>query len=413
MRKNLLLFLLIFTTFLLFSKSCNGNTELTTSLNDSDIGLATPKIEYAYGKEVTLNIQNNLSEVVIIENKCPSPPLDIYRYENGEWLGLSATNKLDCANAQDIQIQPGEKNTLSYSKWTYSLFNELGRYQIRYELNEKTYFSNEFTIREPSMLTTFWREAFYKPIHNALIFTISILPGHSLALAIIIITLLVRTILLIPSQHALRSQRRLQEIQPKIEAVKKKYANNQEKIAMETMKVWQENKVNPFGSCLPLLIQFPILIALFYTIKEGLNPDKIALLYDFQQDFSLSSINISFLGIFDLTKIEIYFFPIAVGMLQFTQMKLALQRKKTKKDKKNEKSPAKKGQKQDLASDMENANKMMIYFMPLMIAFFTASIPSGVGLYWGTSTIYGIVQQVIVNKETPKNEPKVKVLDNK
>src|SRR3989339_407748 len=99
---------------------------------------------------------------------------------------------------------------------------------------------------------------------------IEVMPGHSLALAIIILTLIIRTILLVPSQHAIKSQKKLQEIQPKLEEIKKKYAGNQEKIAMETMKVWQENKVNPMGSCLPLLVQFPIMIALFYAVKYGI-----------------------------------------------------------------------------------------------------------------------------------------------
>ena len=411
MKKNLLLFLVVFTSIMLLSKGCSGNTEIESTLNNNDIGIATIKTEYAYGKEVKLSIQNNLQEEIVIENECPSAPLDVYQYVNGEWLQVSATLDIECGTIEDTVLQPGEKGSLSYGQWTYNLFSELGRYQVRFEHGEKTYYSNEFTIGSPSLLTNFWREAFYKPIHNALIFIVSVIPGHSLALAIILVTLIIRTILLVPSQHAMRSQRRIQDIQPKIEAIKKKYHGNQEKIAMETMKIWQENKVNPLGSCLPLLVQFPILIALFYTIKDGLNPDKVALLYEFQRDFSLSGINPGFLGIFDLTKIDIYFFPITVGILQFTQMKLALQRKKNKKDDKKEKKPAKKDGKQDLSGDMERANKMMIYFMPIMIAFFTASIPCGVGLYWGTSTLYGIGQQIVVNREKPKNEPSVKVID--
>lgn len=412
MKKNLLLFLVILSSVLLLSKGCNQNTEITSTLSQSDIGIATQKTEYAYGKEVRINLQNNLDETIVIENECPAEPLNVYKYYNGEWTQVTASLELDCSETQDIVLQPGQKTSISYNHWTYNLFSELGRYQIRYSPDTedaKTYYSNEFTIKEPSLLTNLWREGLHKPIYNALIFLTSILPGHSLALAIILITLLIRTILLVPSQQALRSQKRLQNIQPKIEEVKKKYAGNQEKIAMETMKIWQENKVNPLGSCLPLLVQFPILIALFYTIKDGLDPDKVALLYEFQKDFALSTINTGFLGYFDLTKIDVYFFPIAVGMLQFTQMQLAFSKKK--KSKKQEKKPAKKDNKQDIASDMERANNMMKYFMPLMIAFFTASIPSGVGLYWGTSTLYGIVQQVIVNKEKPKNAPKVKVID--
>lgn len=408
MKKNLLVFLIIFVLFSLISRSCGNNTSIETTLTQDNIGLATNKITYAYGKEVKIEVQNNLAETVTIDDQCHSEPLDVYQYKDNGWLQVEASHDLDCTDAQYV-VAPGESITLSYSNWVYSLFDELGIYRIEFDLEGQTYYSNEFTIEAPGLLTTFWREAFYSPIYNALIFLISVLPNHSLALAIILVTLIIRTILLIPSQHAIRSQRKMQDIQPKLEEVKKKYAGNQEKIAMETMKIWQENKVNPLGSCLPLLIQFPILIALFYAIKEGLNPDKVALLYEFQKDFSMTSIDTGLFGIFDLTKIDIYFFPIAVGILQFIQMRLALAKKATKKI--AEKKPAKKNAKQDLSSDMEQANKMMQYFMPLMIAFFTASIPSGVGLYWGTSTLYGIIQQIVANRESTKKEPTIKVIE--
>jgi len=414
MKKNLLIFLVIFVLFSLFSRGLGGNTNIDTTLTQDGIGLATTKITYSYGKEVRIKIQNNLEEPLTIDNACHTEPLDVFKYKDGDWIQMEASHDIDCTDVV-YTIQPGENLSLSYGTWTYSLFDEVGRYQIRFKFGDKTYYSNEFTIEEAGFLTKFWREAFYKPIYNGIIFLISVLPNHSLALAIILITLIIRTILLIPSQRAIRSQKKMQDIQPKLEAVKKKYAGNQEKIAMETMKVWQENKVNPLGSCLPLLIQFPILIALFHAIKEGMNPDKIALLYDFQQGFSMSNINTSLFGVFDLTKTDIYFFPIVVGTLQFTQMKLALARKKTAKveEKEPAKGKKKKDNKQNLSSDMAQANKMMQYFMPLMIAFFTASTPSGVGLYWGTSTLYGIIQQIAANREGKSKEPTVKVIEKK
>ncbi len=409
MKKNLLLILSIFVLFSLFTRSCGSNTTLDANLTASDLGIGTTKTEYAYGKGVQVTIQNNLTETVTIENECPAEPLDVFKYKDGEWVQTTAVYEdLDC-NSEDYTIAPGEKLSLSYLSWSYGVFDEIGRYQIRYIYGNTTYSSNEFTIVEPGMITKIWREAFYRPIYNVLIFLMDTLPGHSLALGIILITLLIRTILLVPSQHAIKSQRKMQNIQPKLEEIKKKYTGNQEKIAMETMKVWQENKVNPMGSCLPLLVQFPIMIALFYAVKYGLNPDQVAYLYGFQQDFAISNINTGFLGVFDLTKIDIYVFPITIGILQFAQMKLAMARKK---DKKVETKPAKKDDnKQGMAGDMEQANKMMTYMMPAMIAFFTASVPSGVGLYWGTSTLYGIIQQLFANRDSKASEPKVKVID--
>ncbi|EKD49359.1 MAG: hypothetical protein ACD_63C00171G0004 [uncultured bacterium] len=405
MKKNLLLLVTFLLLATLWSKGCSEPVDTTSVLTQGDIGISTQKGSYTYGKEVRIYIQNNTSAEIIIKNECPSEYLDVFGKEGEAFTQITASHEIDCSAYTDITLAPKEKKSLSYSYWTYSLFSEIGTYQIRYTdpTTGTTYYSNEFAIEEPSATTKFWREVFFKPIYNGLIFVIKNVPGHYLALGIILITLLIRTILLIPSQHAIRSQKRMQDLQPKLEEIKQKYAGNQEKIAMETMRVWQENKVNPFGSCLPILIQFPILIALFYTIKDGLNPDKVIFLYDFQKDFLLSNINTKFLA-FDLTKNDLYVFPILVGLLQFTQMKLSLARKKNKKE------PAKK--ENSVTGDIEQANKMMIYFMPLMIAFFTASVPAGVGLYWGVSTSYGIIQQIIVNREgKDKKEPTVKVIE--
>jgi YidC/Oxa1 family membrane protein insertase len=170
------------------------------------------------------------------------------------------------------------------------------------------------------------------------------------------------------------------------------------------MALWKEAKVSPFGSCLPILLQFPFLIAVFYAIKDGLNPDNSYLLYTTYSDFSLQDINVNFLGILDLTKANLYVLPLIIGGLQFIQMKLSLA-KKAKKDKES-------GIVKKEKNEMEMANSMMIYMMPVMIAVFTASVPAGVGLYWGASTTYGIIQQIIVNKgpmPSTKNDPSVKV----
>ena len=152
-----------------------------------------------------------------------------------------------------------------------------------------------------------------------------------------------------------------------------------------------------------MLIQFPILIALFYVINGGLSPDRSVFIYDFLPNFSLSDINPAFLG-FNLLENDFIVFPLVVGGLQFLQMQLMM----TKKKKKTAAGAA-------LPKEMETANKMMKYVMPVMIAVFTAQLPAAVGLYWGTSTFYGIVQQVVVNSggdagASSKDDVQVRVL---
>jgi len=222
------------------------------------------------------------------------------------------------------------------------------------------------------------------------------MPNHDIGLAIILLTLIIRTILLIPSQKAMKAQKRMQDVQPRLEKIKEKYKGDQQKIAMETMALWKEAKVNPMGSCLPLLLQLPFLIGIFYVVQDSLNPDNTYLLYKTYENFALSDISHTFFGIIDLSKPNLYVLPIIIGGLQFIQMKLSM----------GDSSPK---------GEMASASKIMIYLMPVMIAVFTASLPAGVGFYWGTSTLYGIIQQIFVNKgksthKKDDNEPTVKVI---
>lgn len=406
--KNFLLFLVIFIA-VNYIMGIFVNQDDEVLLNSGNLLFTTTETEYSRGSKVTVRIENNTKNVITIPSECPGEPFDVFRKENNEWVAKTSTPEIDCESAQDIELLPGDKTQVIYDNWNYELFGGLGIFRIEFntelanedgELEEKTISTNEFIVKEEGIIKKLWNGLFYKPIYNGLIFIAKTIPGHNLGFAIILLTLLIRTILLIPSQNAMKSQRRLQEIQPRLEKIKKKYKDDQQRIAMETMAIWKEAKVNPFGSCLPLLLQFPFLIALFYVVQGGLNPDNAHLLYTTYTDFGLHDIDVNFLGLLDLTKTNLYVLPIVIGGLQFTQMKLAMGRK------------AKSNAKQ--SEEIAVATNMMTYVMPVMIAVFTASLPAGVGIYWGTSTIYGIVQQIFVNKSgtSPERseEPKVKVI---
>ena len=403
LQKTLLVWLVLFLLFSLVFQSCQEKEVKEDGLAKEEIGLQTSKDEYKENKEVLLTIQNNLDKELTIKNECPGEPFDVFRIVGTEKKQMFASPRLKCDEEEDYVIESKNKSTISYKYWNHSLFGNTGRYIIEYttDINgeTKTFTSNEFEVVQGSTITYLWRTLLYQPIYNVLIFFASIIPGHSLGIAIILLTILIRLILLIPSQKGLRAQRKMQEVQPRLEKIKEKYKGNQEKIAKETMAIWKEHKVSPASSCLPILLQFPILIALFYVIKDGLNPDTTYLLYPQLKDFPLENIDVMFLNYLDLTKVNVYILPVIVGGLQFFQMKLATHRKKSKdeKDKKKDKSKDKK-------PEMKMATEMMTYVMPILIAVFTASVPAGVGLYWGTSTIFGIVQQFFVNKESSSNK---------
>src|SRR3989344_2244647 len=101
----------------------------------------------------------------------------------------------------------------------------------------------------------------YQPIYNGLVFFYNIIPWHDLGLSIIIITILLKVILYPFSVKALKSQKALQELEPKLKALKEQHKGNKQEMAKATMELYKKEKVSPFSSCLPLLVQFPFLIA--------------------------------------------------------------------------------------------------------------------------------------------------------
>lgn len=358
------------------------NQKTNNQVTDDVILEAKSKI--AIGKYVAVTVKNNGQEDLNILARCPKNPLIVERYMNGEWSLIEAESA--ACEPKDMVIAPGKKDVINYAPWNQELFGEKGRYRISLEQmvedNTKAY-TKEIEVTSPGIFRTIWIEGLYKPIFNILIFLISSIPNHSLGWAIILLTFIIKLVLLAPNQKALKAQKAMQKVQPQLDAMKKKHKDNPQKLAEETMKIWKKHKVSPMSSCLPMLIQFPILIALFYVVKEGLGFINPQLLYGSLQNFDASLIEPVFLGIIDLTKVNILVLPIIIGLLQFGQMRLTL-------GKSIKNAPA--------DSPMPMMNKTMIYVMPLMIAFFTASLPAAVGFYWGASTLFGIGQQFAVNR---------------
>jgi YidC/Oxa1 family membrane protein insertase len=164
----------------------------------------------------------------------------------------------------------------------------------------------------------------------------------------------------------------------------------------ETMRLWKEHKINPFQSCLPIFIQFPILIGLFYSVRDGSHLGlSTHLLYAPYHDLPWT-FGTWFFGM-DLLQPSIYLFPPLLVALQFFQMKLTFaiaERKKKSKEiidaKPKEKKPM---------SQQEMQQKMMLYVLPFMIGFFAFKFPAAVSLYWAVSTVFAIGQQVVVNRK--------------
>ena len=227
---------------------------------------------------------------------------------------------------------------------------------------------------------------------------------HNYGVAIILLTIFIRLILYPLMQKQMVSMREMQKIQPLMKAVQEKYKNDKERLNKELMALYKEHKVNPMSGCLPLLIQMPILILLFQTLRvfEYLDPITnnvaggflwIAKHYNVIEDgetiakagLALSErlITLPGNGIFGLQYVGILPFLVAGSM--YIQHKMTSTEGTTGKD----------------GGSSQQTQKMMTIMMPLLIGFMSFSLPSGLTLYWFTSTLLGIGQQYLINKKMP------------
>ncbi|MEK7607299.1 MAG: YidC/Oxa1 family membrane protein insertase [Patescibacteria group bacterium] len=226
---------------------------------------------------------------------------------------------------------------------------------------------------------------FYQPIFNALIWLYNVIPGHDIGAAIILLTLLVRVLIFPLTLGSLRSQRALQALQPQMNALREQYKNEKEKLAKATMQLYAKEKVNPMSSCLPLIFQLPIFIALYQALIAGLNGKELDTLYSFIAH--PEAIGTIAFGFVDLAKANIWIALLA-GATQFWQAKSLT----------HTQQPKAAGAKDEAMLSM--MNKQMLYMMPAMTVFIGAGLPGGLSLYWLVSNIFTVLQQKMFLKPT-------------
>jgi YidC/Oxa1 family membrane protein insertase len=235
------------------------------------------------------------------------------------------------------------------------------------------------------MISNIFNLILYQPLFNALIFLYIYLPGHDFGVAIIILTLAIRFALYPLMAQSIRSQKILSELQPKIQEIQKKYQNDKQQQAKATMELYQQEKFNPFGGCLPLLVQLPILLALYRVFWHGFQPERLSSLYNFMPN--PGTINPMFLGLINLSQPSIILAVLA-GIAQFIQSKMTLPQAKSQNSSKDQ-----------MAQVSNMMQKQMIYFLPLFTVFILWKMPSAVGVYWLATTLFSIVQQYLIYKK--------------
>ncbi|MFA4831261.1 MAG: YidC/Oxa1 family membrane protein insertase [Patescibacteria group bacterium] len=230
----------------------------------------------------------------------------------------------------------------------------------------------------------------YQPIFNIFVGLYNIIPD--VGIVILIMTVAIKGVLWPMTKKSIEAQKSMTDLQPKLNALKEKHKGDQQALAQETMKLYKENKVNPLGSCLPILIQLPIFVALYLVLRDGFGEVKFDLLYSFIGN--PGKINPISLGIVDLSKTN-WILALAAGGAQFWQAKSM-----------NLKRPPKtagEGGKDE--SMMAMMNKQMLYLMPFLTVIISIKLPGGVALYWFLSTLLTVIQQMMLFKKKDNGGP--------
>ncbi|HEX3099382.1 MAG TPA: YidC/Oxa1 family membrane protein insertase [Patescibacteria group bacterium] len=228
----------------------------------------------------------------------------------------------------------------------------------------------------------------YQPILNLLVGLYNIIPGHDIGVVIILITLVIRFILAPFMHKSLKGQKQMSSIQPKIAALREKHKGDQAEQTKAITELYKEHGINPFSSCLPLVVQLPILIALYQVFRQALR-GNLSGLYHFVHNPGM--LNSKLFGIVDLASPNIAFAIIA-GMAQFWQSWLMM-----------------KSQNQD---NMDATAKAMtiptLYVLPLVSVYIAWKLPAGLPLYWIITTLFAVGQQYYFNRTHVPDEIVVK-----
>ncbi len=214
-----------------------------------------------------------------------------------------------------------------------------------------------------------WLEPLTRLFEIALSKLYLVIPNYGLA--IIVLTVLVRALVSPLMVRQMRSAEKMRAVQPRVKALQEKYKDDRQKQSEEMMKLWREEGINPLGGCLPVFLQFPVLIGLFYALQSsiGLRQAPFVLWID---DLSQPATLFTIPGL----EFPVRLLPIIMGASMFVQQKM---------------TPT---------TGMDPAQaRMMLIMMPGMMLLISYTFPSGLVLYWTVSNLLGIAHQYWIRKK--------------
>jgi YidC/Oxa1 family membrane protein insertase len=235
------------------------------------------------------------------------------------------------------------------------------------------------------MISSAFNAVVYNPLYNGLVSIVGVLPSHDVGIAVVILTIVVRIILYPLSKKAIATQQKMKKIAPELELLKEKYKNNREQQGKAMFALYKENDIHPFASFGLILLQLPILFALYWVFAFGGLPEiNVARLYTFVSE--PAGVNMEFLGLINMAG-KSFFLAILAAVTQVVYTRLSMgARKKT----------VAKG---SFSADMARSFDIQVrYVLPIFIGVVAYTVPSAAGLYWVASNTSMIVQELLMGR---------------
>lgn len=238
------------------------------------------------------------------------------------------------------------------------------------------------------MFSTIYHAVIFNPLYNGLIYLMVLFPWMDAGIAVILFTIIVRLILFPLSKKAVVTQVRMKELQPELDKIK--LIPDRQTQALKTMELYKSKKVSPFSSIFMLLIQLPIIYALYSIfIHSGLPVVNASLLYFTH----VPNVNMHFLGLIDIGAKSVLL-AVFAAIAQFLQLHFSLAASST---------PTASGNSQmDMA---QNMMKNMKYVFPVIVFFISYKISAVVALYWTVTSLFTLGQELVVRRHLKKHQP--------
>ena len=232
-----------------------------------------------------------------------------------------------------------------------------------------------------------FHEGIYVPLYNTLVYLIDIVPGHDVGIAVILITLIVKVILVPLSRQAIRTQSAMRAVAPELEEIKRKHKDNKEEQARAMFALYKERNIRPFSTFFLVLLQLPILFGLYWVFwKGGLPSINTDILYGFVPAPPFA--DMSFLGFIDMGERSLLL-ALLTGVTQYIYTRLSM----------GPRQPKVHTEEASFSADMARSFDLQArYVLPILFTAISYSLAAALPLYWATSNIFMIGQELLMNR---------------